>query len=72
MRYVSMTEFKQQASRILDARKPIAILRNRKLVGYYMPVESLAFDVTNDARVAELIQSILVHRSEVLGYLSKR
>lgn len=37
-----------------------------------MPVKSLALDATNDARVAELIQSILARRSEVLGYLSKR
>ena len=72
MRYVSITELRQQASRILDAKKPTTILRNSKLEGYYLPVESLAFDATDDARVAELTQSILYHRSEVLGYLSKR
>ena len=72
MRDVSITEFRQQASRILDAKKPTAILRNSKLEGYYFPVEFLAFDATGDARVAELAQSILDQRSEVLAYLSKR
>ena len=72
MRYVTMTEFKQQASRILDAKEPTAILRNSKVEGYYVPVESLAFDTMDDARVAELTQSILDQRSEVLAYLAKR
>ena len=35
MRHVTMTEFKQRASRILDDRKPTAILRNSKIEGYY-------------------------------------
>ena len=72
MRYVTMTEFKQQASRILDAREPTAILRNSKVEGYYLPVESLAFKTMDDARVAELTQSILDQRSDVLAYLAKR
>lgn len=72
MRYVTMTELKQQASRILDEKKPTAILRNSKLEGYYVPVESLAFDTLDDTRVADLTQSILDQRSEVLAYLSKR
>ena len=72
MRYVTMTEFKQQASGILDAKEPTAILRNSKVEGYYVPVESLAFDTMDDARVAELTQSILDQRSEVLAYLAKR
>ena len=72
MRYVTMTELKQQASRILDAKEPITILRNSKVEGYYVPVESLAFETMDDARVAELTQSILDQRSEVLAYLSKR
>ncbi len=72
MRYVTMTELKQQASRILDAKEPTAILRNSKVEGYYVPVESLAFDTMDDARVAELTQSILDQRSEVLAYLAKR
>ena len=33
MRYVTMTEFKQQASRILSEKKPTAILRNSKIEG---------------------------------------
>ena len=45
MRDVSITEFRQQASRILDAKKPTAILRNSKLEGYYFP--TLAFDATS-------------------------
>lgn len=72
MRYVTMTEFKQQASRILDEKKPTAILRNSKVEGYYVPSESLAFDTLDDARVEELTQSILDQRSEVLAYLAKR
>ena len=72
MRYVTMTEFKQQASRILDAKRPTAILRNSKVEGYYVPVESLTFETMDDARVAELTQSILDQRSEVLSYLAKR
>lgn len=72
MRYVTMTEFKQQASRILDAREPTAILRNSKVEGYYVPVESLAFEAVDDARVAELTESILDQRSDALAYLSKR
>ena len=61
--YVTMTELKQQASRILDEKEPTAILRNSKVEGYYVPVESLAFATTDDARVAELTQSILDQRS---------
>lgn len=72
MRYVTMTEFKQHASRILDEKKPTAILRNSKVEGYYVPSESLAFDTLDDARVEELTQSILDQRSEVLAYLAKR
>ena len=72
MRYVTMTEFKQQASRILDDRTPTAILRNSKVEGYYVPAESLALDTLDDARVAELTRSILDQRSEVLAYLAKR
>ena len=72
MRYVTMTELKQQASRILDEKEPTAILRNSKVEGYYVPIESLAFATADDARVAELTQSILDERSEVLAYLSKR
>ncbi len=72
MRYVTMTELKQQASRILDEKRPTAILRNSKVEGYYVPVESLAFDMIDDARVAELTRSILDQRSEVLAYLAKR
>ena len=72
MRHVTVTEFKQQASRILDEKKPIAILRNSKVEGYYVPAERLAFDTRNDARVAELTQSILDQRSEVLAYLAKQ
>ena len=72
MRYVTMTELKQQASRILDERKPTAILRNSKVEGYYVPAESLLFDTMDDARVAQLTQSILDQRSDVLAYLAKR
>ena len=72
MRYVTMTELKQQASRILDEKEPTAILRNSKVEGYYVPVEALAFATTDDARVAELTQSILDQRSDVLAYLAKR
>ena len=72
MRYITMTEFKQQASRILNAREPTAILRNSKVEGYYVPVESLAFETMGDTRVANLTQTILDQRSEVLAYLSKR
>lgn len=72
MRYVTMTELKQQASRILDEGKPTAILRNSKIEGYYVPIESLAFDTIDDARAAELTQSILDQRSDVLAYLAKR
>ncbi len=72
MRYVTMTELKQHASRILDEKKPTAILRNSKVEGYYVPAESLAFDAMDDARVTELTRSILETRSEVLAYLAKR
>ena len=72
MRYVTMTELKQRASRILDEKEPTAILRNSKVEGYYVPIESLAFTTADDAEVAELTQSILDQRSEVLAYLSKR
>jgi len=72
MRYVTMTELKQRASRILDEKRPTAILRNSKVEGYYVPVESLDFDTVDDARVAELTRSILDQRSEVLAYLAKR
>ena len=69
---MTVTELKQQASRILDEREPTAILRNRKVEGYYVPIESLAFDTVDDARAAELTRSILDQRSEVLAYLAKR
>ena len=72
MRYITMTELKQRASRILDEKKPTAILRNSKVEGYYVPVESLAFDTIDDKRAAELTQSVLDQRSEVLAYLAKR
>ena len=72
MRYITMTELKQRASRILDEKKPTAILRNSKVEGYYVPVESLAFDTIDDARAADLTQSVLDQRSEVLAYLAKR
>ena len=72
MRYVTMTEFKQQASRILDEKKPTAILRNSKVEGYYVPTESLAFDTMDDALVQELTRSILDQRSDVLEYLASR
>ena len=72
MRYVTMTELKQRASRILDEKEPTAILRNSKVEGYYVPIESLAFTTADDAEVAELTQSILDQRSEDLAYLSKR
>ncbi|MDE0659987.1 MAG: hypothetical protein OXI79_10110 [Gammaproteobacteria bacterium] len=72
MRYVTMTELKQQASRILDEKEPTAILRNSKVEGYYVPIESLAFATNDDAGVVELTRSILDQRSEVLAYLSKR
>ncbi|MCE2459989.1 MAG: hypothetical protein J4F38_04330 [Pseudomonadales bacterium] len=72
MRYITMTELKQRASRILDEKKPTAILRNSKVEGYYVPVDSLAFDTIDDARADELTQSILDQRSEVLAYLAKR
>ena len=72
MRYVTMTELKQQASRILDAKEPTAILRNSKVEGHYIPIESLTFDRMDDARVVELTQSIRDQRSEVLAYLAKR
>ena len=54
MRYVTMTEFKQQANRILDDRKPMAILRNSSIEGCYVPAESLTFDTMDDARVSSL------------------
>ncbi len=72
MRYVTMTELKQHASRILDEKKPTAILRNSKVEGYYVPAESLALDAMDDARVTELTRSILDRRSDVLAYLAKR
>ncbi len=72
MKYVTMTELKQRASRILDEKKPTAILRNSKVEGYYVPAECLAFDTLDDTRVAELTESILDQRSEVLAYLAKR
>ncbi len=75
-----MTEFKQQVSRTLDEKKPTAILRNSKVEGCYVSAEStaessaepLTFYTLSDARVEELILSILDQRSEVLAYLSKR
>ena len=72
MRYVTITELKQRASRILDEKKPTAILRNSKVEGYYVPAESLAFDTFDDTRVTELTQSILDQRSDVLAYLAKK
>lgn len=72
MKYVTMTELKQRASRILDEKKPTAILRNSKVEGYYIPAESLVFDTVDDTRVAALTESILDQRSEVLAYLAKR
>lgn len=42
MRSVTMTEFKQRASRILDEREPTAILRHGKVEGYYVPAQFLA------------------------------
>ena len=64
---MTITELKQRASRILDGKKPTAILRNSKVEGYYVPAESLAFDTFDDTRVTELTQSILDQRSEVLA-----
>ena len=72
MRHVTVTELKRLAGQILDERKPAAILRHGKLEGYYVPVEALAFDTLDDARVAELTQSILDRRSVVFTYLAKR
>jgi len=72
MRYVTMTEFKQQANRILNNKKPTAILRNSKIEGYYVPAKSLVFDTMDDARVQELTRSILDQRSEALAYLAKQ
>lgn len=72
MRFVTMTEFKQRTSRILDEKEPTAILRNSKVEGYYIPAASLAFETVDDARVAELTRSILDQRSEVLAYLAGR
>ena len=72
MRYVTMTEFKQQASRILDGKRPTAILCNSKVEGYYVPAESLDFDTMDDGRVAALTRSILDRRSEALAYLAER
>ena len=72
MKYVTMTELKQRASRILDEKQPTAIMRNSKVEGYYIPAESLVFDTMDDTRVAELTESILDQRSEVLAYLAKR
>lgn len=71
MRFVTMTEFKQRASRILDDKEPTAILRNSKVEGY-IPAASLAFETVDDARVAGLTRSILDQRSEVLAYLARR
>ncbi|MXW51442.1 MAG: type II toxin-antitoxin system Phd/YefM family antitoxin [Gammaproteobacteria bacterium] len=72
MRYVTVTEFRQQASRILNDKRPTAILRNGKIEGCYVPAESLAFDTTDDARMQELTRSILDQRSEALRYLANR
>ena len=72
MRYVTMTEFKQQASRILNDKETTAILRNSKVEGYYVPAESLVFDTMDDARVQELTRSVLDQRSEALKYLASR
>lgn len=67
-----MTEFKQQASRILDEKKPTAILRNSRIEGYYVPAESLTFETMDDAQVQDLTRSILDQRSDVLEYLANR
>ena len=72
MRYVTLTEFRQQASRILNDKKPTAILRNSKIEGYYVPAESLTFDTMDDAQVQELTRSILEQRSEALQRLANR
>ena len=72
MQYVTMTEFKQRASRILSDKKPTAILRNSKIEGYYVPAEFLTFDTMDDARVQEFTRSILDQRSDVLRYLASR
>ena len=72
MRYVTMTEFNQQASRILNDKETTAILRNSKVEGYYVPAESLVFDAMDDARVQELTRSVLDQRSEALKYLASR
>ena len=72
VRYVTMTEFKQQASRILDEKQPTAILRNSRIEGYYVPAESLTFETMDDAQVQDLTRSILDQRSDVLEYLANR
>ena len=72
MRYVTLTEFKRSASRILDEKEPVAILRRSEIEGYYVPAESLASDAMEDVRVAELTRSILDRRSGALAYLAKR
>ena len=72
MRYVTVTEFKQQASRILNDKIPAAILRNGGIEGYYVPAECLAFDTMDDARMQELTRSIFDQRSEALQYLANR
>lgn len=72
MRSVTVTEFKQRASRILDEREPTAILRHGKVEGYYVPAQLLTAEAMDDARVAELTRSVLDLRSEVLAYLAER
>ena len=72
MRHETLTGFKRRASRILDEKEPVAILRHGKIAGYYVPAESLAFDVLDDAAARELTQSILDQRSDALAYLAKR
>lgn len=69
---MTVTEFKQQACRILEEKKPTTTLRDSKAEGCCVPAESLAFGPLTDARVAELTQSILDQRLEVLAYLAKR
>ena len=59
-----MTQRKQQAG----PPPSCATVRSRD----YVLIEPLAFDTIDDARAAELTQSILEQRAEVLAYLTKR
>ena len=74
--YVTISELKQSPASVIDRAKktgrPVPILRNNQVEGFFVPVSALELISATDQEVNEALETILESHGDAISWLSDR